>query len=295
MKNSIPFLFVILAISTSISCSDDNECKKECVGNVAYTCEDGKSVQKDCGLDICLNGACIPQHICDTDDLRCEAGIPQKCTNNTWVNQPACTQGQECRNGLCEIIQQSEDCTENAKSCTPNGIPEKCMNKQWVILSPCSDGTTCKDGECKANQAACTENAKQCDNGVPQKCENGQWIPQQACASGSKCEDGECKSEQTDQKTPREQLSCAKGEQAKCQKTSDGHTWAVICHDGDVEDDDWAWPEDCTELGMPCTSEKVAYEDGGGTYMDAWCKCTTDDQCKAAYSDATKCVDNYCE
>ncbi len=296
--------FCILAIaflSLASACSDSSECKQECVGNIAYTCENGDSVQNDCGSDTCLNGTCIPAHVCDADDIRCDNGVPQKCVSNVWVNQTPCGQNQVCKNGNCEIDKQNESCENGKLQCSPAGIPQKCVDKVWLIQAACTEGMTCKNGICEPDGSSakiCDDDAKQCKNtNIPQKCIGNTWVDQTQCLEGTQCKGGDCISTTpSDNRTPREQLSCQKGEQAKCQTTSDGHVWAVICHDGDVEDDDWVWPEDCSAVGLSCTSEKVDYSDGEGKYMDAWCKCNSDAECKSAYPDENlTCVDQYCD
>ena len=181
----------ILAALLLASCNEDkDECKTECVGNVAYSCVNDVQETKDCGTGGCISGACIDAVVCTENAMQCSAaGVPQKCVGNKWVDQKPCGKTQTCKGaGNCEN-NNTTVCTENDMQCSETGVPQKCVGNKWVDQSPCGTNQTCKGkGSCEDNNTNTKTSCGPNDEAICQLRDDGHiWAV--ACFDGSPVDD----------------------------------------------------------------------------------------------------------
>jgi hypothetical protein len=113
------------------SCSECATCWEADAGCSGSGCDDAASCSS--------NGSCG----CIDGEIQCAGSTPQRCQNNVWVNQSACSgETPECSSGTCV-------CAESALRCSGASDRELCLSGSWVPLTSCEAPTpACYEGNC---------------------------------------------------------------------------------------------------------------------------------------------------
>ena len=146
--------------------------------------------------------SCTRDDSCVENSTQCsKSGIPQKCINETWVDQEACKDDLVCSLGDCVRHSSGDgtDCSGYKKKCSDDGRPMVCTDGKWQTFEPCEEPETCIKGSCqKIVTMSCINNTIQCkDDKTPQLCKNGEWTDKNTCTGDNTCKKGRCSGTQS--------------------------------------------------------------------------------------------------
>ena|GEM_PF-7120453 len=147
------------------------------------SCTDGHWVKSDAACpNGCQDGACLPELVCTSDEIRCHDKQLEVCINNEWTLKDECPNG--CQDGAClpELV-----CTSDEIRCHDKQL-EVCINNEWTLKDECPNG--CQDGACLP-ELVCTNDEIRCNDKQLEVCINNAWTLKDECIYG--CEDNKCK------------------------------------------------------------------------------------------------------
>ncbi|MBI5610661.1 MAG: hypothetical protein HY902_17425 [Deltaproteobacteria bacterium] len=243
------------AVGECAACYDSSDCGPgtACIGNA-------------CKPLLCLAPACAggKSFLCKGDGGGYSAGKP--CDD-----QNACTAGDSCDAGLCQLGQLI-DCSDS-NPCTTDSCAADAGCQQVPGSGACDDGDACTvqdqcaGGSCSGNPLGCDDNnpctldscsAGQCQHiGAAGTCDDGN-----ACTTGDGCALGTCKGKTAvcNDGNPCSQDTCDKLE--GCQSTP---ILAAPCDDGNgCTVADTCLGGVCVGIGTPCSDNNPCTDDGCG-------------------------------
>lgn len=277
------------------------------------------AIAASCGLTSCGDDSSSKDQptqdkLCVEDGKRCFAGMPQKCINETWVDQTPCEDGYKCNKGNCVEQEQPvltcDDPTKvrcdnicidpntNDRYCgAKEGCTEaqECSNTERCINGTCTDTTPPKDcpndGEVKCDGMCINPQNTDKYCGAGEKCINAQ-----ECTGNEHCKDGSCveESEGGECPDPAKVLcgeSCIDPNYSKmfcgAQKGCVGFTECkddLICIDGHCVDR-------CASSGKIYCNGSCIDPNTDDDYCGAKTGCTESERCSTYY----KCTNGACK
>ena len=158
-----------------------NVCDKSKVDNSeTVSCNAGKCEATKCmnGFDL-INGNCV-QHICTTNETKCENSRFYTCVNNSWGTGDNCSDGCDSSGCIGHV------CSAGDHKCAGNTY-YSCSGNSWVTEDNCPHG-------CDLNGCYdCTPASKQCNGNIPQTCSSsGKWTNGSSCTYGCNTSTGTC-------------------------------------------------------------------------------------------------------
>ncbi|MBQ9817403.1 MAG: hypothetical protein IJM59_08070 [Proteobacteria bacterium] len=168
----------------------------KCIGNIAITCNNGKSEKIDCQKEgkICDQATATckvsnepqtppPTGECTKGTFKCDGNTLMGCPENTWTEVQKCADGKTCNEaeGKCD-----EPAGPVSGVCDPAKFQSTCPKKDshticdggQIKTETCpGDKPVCSDGQC----VACKAGEKQCGEKGVETCEAGGWKLTQEC------------------------------------------------------------------------------------------------------------------
>ncbi len=166
----------------------------KCIGNIAITCNNGKSEKIDCQKEgkICdqATATCkvsnepqppTPTGECPKGTFKCDGNTLMGCPENAWTEVQKCADGTTCNatTGKCDAAASTPAKCDEATfpvTCPKSTQRRYCAGGQ-VKTEDCPAGQICKGGAC----IVCQDNEVRCNQNKVETCKNNAWTVTAEC------------------------------------------------------------------------------------------------------------------